>query len=46
MGNKASLMLQDEEIAKIQRETGCEFVIINLLMSLLLMLIILCNDYF
>lgn len=27
MGNKASLMLQDEEIAAIQDETGCKYIL-------------------
>ena len=38
MGNKASLMLQDEEIQAIQEETGCEYdVVVGLtLISLIL----------
>ena len=27
MGNKSSLMLQDEEISAIQNETGCKFIV-------------------
>jgi hypothetical protein len=34
MGNKSSLMLQDEEIAAIQTETGCNQLIINLNLNL------------
>lgn len=28
MGNRSSLLLREEEIAQIQEETGCEFVIL------------------
>lgn len=46
MGNKSSLLLQEEEIAQIQEETGCKYLFSKLQKFMFLLRRKICVPYF